>query len=115
MAEGARLESVYAGNRIVGSNPTPSATLPGGPGVSLGEWCDGGAVNRPKVRARPLGRGRRRRQSHSLSHSGIELSTRPILRTSGMFPVNRNKDTPWFLVALGKPHGLGAGVKAKPG
>ncbi len=25
MAEGARLESVYAGNRIVGSNPTPSA------------------------------------------------------------------------------------------
>ena len=26
MAEGARLESVYTGNRIVGSNPTPSAT-----------------------------------------------------------------------------------------
>ena len=25
MAEGARLESVYTGNRIVGSNPTPSA------------------------------------------------------------------------------------------
>ena len=25
MVEGARLESVYAGNRIVGSNPTPSA------------------------------------------------------------------------------------------
>ena len=24
-AEGARLESVYTGNRIVGSNPTPSA------------------------------------------------------------------------------------------
>ena len=24
-AEGARLESVYAGDRIVGSNPTPSA------------------------------------------------------------------------------------------
>ena len=24
MAEGARLESVYTGNRIVGSNPTPS-------------------------------------------------------------------------------------------
>ena len=27
MAEGARLESVYTGNRIVGSNPTPSATI----------------------------------------------------------------------------------------
>ena len=26
MAEGARLESVYAGNRIEGSNPSPSAT-----------------------------------------------------------------------------------------
>ena len=26
-AEGARLESVYTGSRIVGSNPTPSATL----------------------------------------------------------------------------------------
>ena len=25
MAEGARLESVYAGNRIEGSNPSPSA------------------------------------------------------------------------------------------
>ncbi len=27
MVEGARLESVYAGNRIAGSNPAPSATL----------------------------------------------------------------------------------------
>ena len=27
VAEGARLESVYTGNRIVGSNPTPSATF----------------------------------------------------------------------------------------
>ena len=27
VAEGARLESVWAGNRLVGSNPTPSATL----------------------------------------------------------------------------------------
>ena len=27
MAEGARLESVYTGNRIVGSNPTLSAIL----------------------------------------------------------------------------------------
>ena len=26
MAEGARLESVYAGNRIEGSNPSPSAS-----------------------------------------------------------------------------------------
>jgi hypothetical protein len=26
VVEGARLESVYTGNRIVGSNPTPSAT-----------------------------------------------------------------------------------------
>jgi hypothetical protein len=28
VAEGARLESVYTGNRIVGSNPTPSARDP---------------------------------------------------------------------------------------
>jgi hypothetical protein len=28
VAEGARLESVYTGNRIVGSNPTPSASAP---------------------------------------------------------------------------------------
>ena len=28
MVEGARLESVYTGNRIVGSNPTPSARKP---------------------------------------------------------------------------------------
>ena len=27
MAEGARLESVYAGNRIAGSNPAPSAII----------------------------------------------------------------------------------------
>ena len=27
MAEGARLESVYTGNRIEGSNPSPSAIL----------------------------------------------------------------------------------------
>jgi hypothetical protein len=27
VAEGARLESVWAGNRLVGSNPTPSASL----------------------------------------------------------------------------------------
>ena len=27
MVEGARLESVYAGNRIAGSNPAPSARL----------------------------------------------------------------------------------------
>src|ERR1700694_5255514 len=27
VAEGARLESVYTGNRIVGSNPTPSASV----------------------------------------------------------------------------------------
>ena len=31
MAEGARLESVFTGNRNVGSNPTPSANLPKGP------------------------------------------------------------------------------------
>src|SRR5579872_6252428 len=29
VAEGARLESVYTGNRIVGSNPTPSASATG--------------------------------------------------------------------------------------
>jgi hypothetical protein len=28
VVEGARLESVYTGNRIVGSNPTPSAITP---------------------------------------------------------------------------------------
>jgi hypothetical protein len=27
VVEGARLESVYAGNRIAGSNPAPSASL----------------------------------------------------------------------------------------
>ena len=27
MVEGARLESVYAGNRIAGSNPAPSAMI----------------------------------------------------------------------------------------
>ena len=27
VAEGARLESVYAGNRIAGSNPAPSANI----------------------------------------------------------------------------------------
>ena len=35
VAEGARLESVYTGNRIVGSNPTPSASFPACPEV---EW-----------------------------------------------------------------------------
>jgi hypothetical protein len=29
VVEGARLESVYTGNRIAGSNPAPSATLQG--------------------------------------------------------------------------------------
>ena len=28
VAEGARLESVFTGDRNVGSNPTPSATIP---------------------------------------------------------------------------------------
>ncbi len=36
MAEGARLESVYAGNRIEGSNPSPSANLLWSPLVSIG-------------------------------------------------------------------------------
>ena len=34
MAEGARLESVYTGNRIVGSNPTLSASIFGLKGVA---------------------------------------------------------------------------------
>ena len=43
MAEGARLESVYAGNRIEGSNPSPSANYPSNaiqerPGKSLYIW-----------------------------------------------------------------------------
>ena len=29
VVEGARLESVYTGNRIAGSNPAPSANFPG--------------------------------------------------------------------------------------
>ena len=33
MAEGARLESVYTGNRIVGSNPTLSASASREPGL----------------------------------------------------------------------------------
>ena len=32
-AEGARLESVYTGNRIEGSNPSPSANLPPQPAL----------------------------------------------------------------------------------
>ena len=35
MAEGARLESVFTGNRNVGSNPTPSATFPSEKNVSV--------------------------------------------------------------------------------
>ena len=36
MAEGARLESVYAGNRIEGSNPSLSAfNLAGGNGIEI--------------------------------------------------------------------------------
>ena len=37
MAEGARLESVYAGNRIEGSNPSPSANAT----VLLRVYCSG--------------------------------------------------------------------------
>jgi hypothetical protein len=39
VAEGARLESVYTGNRIVGSNPTPSARQPLKPkaGIAIGD------------------------------------------------------------------------------
>jgi hypothetical protein len=40
VAEGARLESVYTGNRIVGSNPTPSATLRREePETNILRWC----------------------------------------------------------------------------
>src|SRR5580704_17540656 len=45
VAEGARLESVYTGNRIVGSNPTPSA-------ISVS--CAGKAVGISKPRFMPL-------------------------------------------------------------
>ncbi len=38
MAEGARLESVYTGNRIVGSNPTPSATPKREEHPTFSEW-----------------------------------------------------------------------------
>ena len=37
VAEGARLESVYTGNRIVGSNPTPSAKI-FKPRSTAGHW-----------------------------------------------------------------------------
>ena len=38
MAEGARLESVYTGNRIGGSNPPPSATYASGFGWQATKW-----------------------------------------------------------------------------
>ena len=38
MAEGARLESVFTGNRNVGSNPTPSATFLGNRFCSCHNW-----------------------------------------------------------------------------
>ena len=40
MAEGARLESVYAGDRIEGSNPSPSATLMSVP-LFYKKWLNG--------------------------------------------------------------------------
>jgi hypothetical protein len=39
VAEGARLESVYTGNRIVGSNPTPSATVSFNPVLYRFDLC----------------------------------------------------------------------------
>jgi hypothetical protein len=39
VAEGARLESVFTGNRNVGSNPTPSASLLWNLLLSLLEWA----------------------------------------------------------------------------
>ena len=56
MVEGARLERVYTGNRIEGSNPSPSATFPRESVLSIRlrpdfsvvfEGYAGEAVNRP--------------------------------------------------------------------
>jgi hypothetical protein len=40
VVEGARLESVYAGNRIVGSNPTPSANYSKKMFSAIEGWVD---------------------------------------------------------------------------
>jgi hypothetical protein len=39
VAEGARLESVFTGNRNVGSNPTPSARFQSNIRVQQGFFC----------------------------------------------------------------------------
>ncbi len=58
-AEGARLESVYTGSRIVGSNPTPSATHKGDPWVPFMSGVRG-YVNGPKFDKTPKRRFGRR-------------------------------------------------------
>ena len=63
MAEGARLESVYTGNRIVGSNPTPSARTSdftkyhgASPGIITFAFpLFRGHLSVPKIRHRPHG------------------------------------------------------------
>src|SRR6202020_340063 len=49
-AEGARLESVYAGNRIAGSNPAPSAN------AASGKVCGRSGLYRISARYQRLGR-----------------------------------------------------------
>ena len=63
MAEGARLESVYAGNRIEGSNPSPSASLLLFKIICLAVPAarepKGGPQRRPAYSAAPSGAARR--------------------------------------------------------
>ena len=54
MAEGARLESVWAGNRLVGSNPTPSANALAGVCWSIQPKVNFNLQTQPNVRARMI-------------------------------------------------------------
>ena len=67
MAEGARLESVYTGNRIVGSNPTPSASLSAS---NILRWVASGAEI-------PNKHGPSRPNLRTATHSGSRRNGQP--------------------------------------
>jgi hypothetical protein len=101
VAEGARLESVYTGNRIVGSNPTPSATDPSRPRSPL--------PASPPVSACPAGisagtSGPRRWQTTAFgSPTGPfspELCTFPIWYRASKVPIARHLRKVEFEIAL---------------
>ena len=75
MAEGARLESVYTGNRIVGSNPTPSASDTPVPILRVAEGlAERGVFAVVFIRALHLGRSVGGR-THSPTLFSLELCT----------------------------------------